>query len=149
MAAAVLLTAAGLIEITLHPAPTAASAVATYQPTLQGTATSSHPTPAAQPKRRHHIHLTPAWVSADVATVWKRPGLVRRVDRPAVAAHPSIRTWLSRQSVAAREALVGRVLTQAVRGERVVVLIQRPGWSKVRIVDQRGSFFRDGIPGWV
>jgi hypothetical protein len=88
-------------------------------------------------------------VKADVATLWKHPRVVRPVDRPALAARPDIHRWLSRQTVASRERLVGRVLTQAVRGERVVVLIHHDNWLKVRVVDQRGSFFHDGIPGWV
>jgi cell wall-associated NlpC family hydrolase len=53
------------------------------------------------------------------------------------------------QTLAQREGLTGRVLTQAVRGEPVRVIRERDGWSRVRLPRQRGSYFRDGIVGWV
>jgi cell wall-associated NlpC family hydrolase len=56
---------------------------------------------------------------------------------------------VQRQTLAQREGLTGRVLTQAVRGETVQVLRERAGWSRVRLPQQRGSYFRDGIVGWV
>ena len=102
-------------------------------------------TPVRHPRHAPRV----MWVRADVATVWKHPRVVRRVDRPATTAKPDIHRWLSRQSVAAREQLVGRVLTQTLRGERLTVLHRAGAWTRVRIGDQRGSYFRTGIPGWV
>ena len=37
----------------------------------------------------------------------------------------------------------------ALPGERVLVLRQRHGWSRVRLPQQRGDYFRTGIVGWV
>jgi cell wall-associated NlpC family hydrolase len=90
-----------------------------------------------------------AWTRASVATVWLRPARVRPVDRPALRAKPDIDRWLNAQSITQRQHLDRRVLTQAVHGETVRVLAERSGWTKVRLPDQRGSFYRDGIIGWV
>jgi cell wall-associated NlpC family hydrolase len=90
-----------------------------------------------------------AWARTDTATVWIRPGRVRPVDRPVLSAKPDVRRWLDRQTLAQREDLTRRVMTQAVRGEPVEVLRQRDGWSKVRLPLQRGSYFDRGIIGWV
>jgi cell wall-associated NlpC family hydrolase len=48
-----------------------------------------------------------------------------------------------------REQFDRRVLTQALRGEPLTVLKKARGWTKVRVLQQRGSYFRHGIPGWV
>lgn len=91
----------------------------------------------------------PAWTRASVATVWLRPAKARPVDRPALRRTPDIDRWVQRQTLTEREALTGRVLTQAVRGEQVRVLREHAGWSRVRLPQQRGSYFRHGIVGWV
>lgn len=93
--------------------------------------------------------MRPAWTRASVATVWLRPGKARPVDRPALRRTPDIGRWVRHQSLHQREGLTSRVLTQAVRGERVQVLAERAGWSRVRLPQQRGSYFREGIVGWV
>lgn len=106
--------------------------------------------PAPRRTAGHHsTQPTRAWARADVATVWIRPGKVRPVDRPVLSAKPDVRRWLDRQTLAQREDLTRRVMTQAVRGEPVEVLRQRRGWSKVRLPLQRGSYYSRGIIGWV
>jgi hypothetical protein len=149
MAAAVAISATGTAVIATHQAvPPGAVSPAAHAVTRQHLGDAVHRVDPHRSRPAVH-HQVDAWVKADVATLWKHPRAVRAVDRPALAAHPNIHRWLSHQTVAARELLVRRVLTQALRGERVVVLSRRPGWMKVRVVDQRGSFFRAGIPGWV
>jgi gamma-D-glutamyl-L-lysine dipeptidyl-peptidase len=146
MAAAVAVAAGSIGVAATHAAPApvrpAASDAAAHASAHRPATHRSHPSHAA-------ARPAPAWVKAHVATVWKHPREVRPVDRPAIAARPDIRRWLSHQTVAARVQLAGRVLTQAVRGERLVVLRHGSGWTKVRVLDQRGSLFRHGIPGWV
>jgi cell wall-associated NlpC family hydrolase len=90
-----------------------------------------------------------AWTRAAVATVWLSPRRVRPVDGPALRRRPSIATWIDRQSLTQREDLDRRVLTQALRGDRVVVLGTRAAWTRVRLPAQRGSRFPNGIVGWV
>jgi cell wall-associated NlpC family hydrolase len=94
-------------------------------------------------------HDRDAWTKVSVATVWIRPAKARAVDDAALAARPSIVRWIDRQSLAQREDLTSRVMTQAVRGEPVEVLHRRGAWSKVRLPEQRGSYFTHGIVGWV
>lgn len=89
------------------------------------------------------------WVSAGVATVWIKPGRARPVDKPALVARPSITRWMNRQTLHQRLDLGPRVMTQALHGDRLVLLQHRDGWSKVRLPDQTGSKFRTGIVGWV
>jgi cell wall-associated NlpC family hydrolase len=122
-------------------------------------ATALAPTRTATPTSgRHRVRpdqaLLPrpgqaAWTKASVATVWIRPGRTRPVDRPALAAHPDISRWLGDQTLAQRVDLDRRVMTQSVQGEQVAVVRQRGAWSKIRLPQQRGSYYRHGIVGWV
>jgi len=89
-----------------------------------------------------------AWVRVSVATVWYTPESPRRIDAPALAAPAQVGAWLARQTVRERRALGNLMMTQALLGERVVVIAHRPGWSKIRVPSQRGSVFRHGIVGW-
>ena len=110
------------------------------------------PSPAAHPSvvRRTTPAVSTVWVSADVATVWIRPNRVRRVDGPALQAHPRIGLWISHQTLRQRDDLDTRVMTQALHGDQLVLVTRRDdGWSKVRLPDQRGSGFPDGIVGWI
>ena len=89
------------------------------------------------------------WVRADVATVWLHRWSAGPADKPAIAADPNISRWIARVPLQVRENFDRRVLTQALRGEPVTVLRRADGWTKVRLLQQRGSFYRQGIPGWV
>jgi cell wall-associated NlpC family hydrolase len=89
------------------------------------------------------------WVNASVTTVWIKPGKARKVDAPALRAQPDIARWINRQSLRQRNDLTYRVMTQALHGDKLVRLTQRDGWSKVKLPDQTGNKFRDGIIGWV
>lgn len=89
------------------------------------------------------------WVRADVATVWLHVHSARPADKAALAARPNISRWLRRVPLDVRENFDRRVLTQALRGEPVTVLRRVGAWTRVRVLQQRGSFFRHGIPGWV
>jgi cell wall-associated NlpC family hydrolase len=84
-----------------------------------------------------------------IATVWVKPKRVRPVDRPAIAARPRIGAWMDHQSLTARENLGHRAMTQVRHDETVVPLRRDAAWTKVRVPDQRGSKFPDGIIGWV
>ena len=129
--------AAGLV-------PSAATPLSAHRDSLAAAAPAGEAS-AAPPQRIER----PAWARASVATVWLRPAKARPVDRPALRRAPDINRWVHRQTLAEREGLTHRVLTQAVHGERVDVLRERSGWSRVRLPQQRGSYFRDGIVGWV
>jgi len=106
-------------------------------------------TPQIAPKGAAHHPPQKLWVRSAVATVWLHPHSARPADRPALRAHPSISRWIARVPLQVRENFDRRVLTQAVRGEPLTVVRRSLGWTKVRLLQQRGSFFRQGIPGWV
>lgn len=91
----------------------------------------------------------PAWVAVTVATVWASPSSPRPVDRPALRRPADVTGWLAAMDVAQKRGLVDRVLTQALLGDRVVVLGASGGWRKVVLPHQTGSGFPDGIVGWL
>ena len=103
----------------------------------------------ARTNRRRHPAPQTVWVRADVATVWWHLHSASRADKPATAAAPNITRWIRQVPLGVRENFDRRVLTQALRGEPLTVLKRAPGWTKVRVLQQRGSFYRRGIPGWV
>ncbi len=89
------------------------------------------------------------YVKVAVATLWVSPDSPRPVDAPALAAPVHIRSWLHSMSTAARRDLVGRVETQALLGERLLVTGSRPGWLRVVAVGQPTHRDSRGYPGWV
>jgi cell wall-associated NlpC family hydrolase len=91
----------------------------------------------------------PAWVAVSVASLWDTPRSPRSIDVRALGSRVDISAWIRSETVGQRLGLVYRLLTQAVLGERVVVLGHRGAWSRVRVPLQRGSGFPHGIVGWV
>jgi cell wall-associated NlpC family hydrolase len=89
-----------------------------------------------------------AWVAVSVATLWRAPRS-RVVDRPALANPVNIRLWLSRMTLADRRGLNGRADTQALLGDRVIVIARSGAWVKVVVPDQRTPLDRRGYPGWL
>jgi cell wall-associated NlpC family hydrolase len=90
-----------------------------------------------------------AWVAVSVVTLWRTPGSARVVDRPALANPARIRQWLSRMTLTDRRGLNGRADTQALLGDRVVVVARRGAWVKVVVPDQPTPLDARGYPGWV
>jgi cell wall-associated NlpC family hydrolase len=71
------------------------------------------------------------------------------VDRKATSAPVDIRGWLADMSTTARRGLVGRVETQALYGDRLVVTAVRPGWLHVVTPSQPSHRDSRGYPGWI
>jgi cell wall-associated NlpC family hydrolase len=90
-----------------------------------------------------------ASVSVAVARLWLSPSAPRRVDAPALAAPVQFRRWLRAMTVAQRKALDLHSNTEALLGDRVVVVRLRPGWAKVVVPSQPSQKDRRGYPGWV
>lgn len=122
-------------------------------------ALSAGPVPAARPEAapapRADAPLRvgrPAWVSVSVATVWRSPESPRAVDAPALENPARIGRWLDDMTTDQRRALGGRSDTQALLGDRVVVLElpkSSPGWAKVVVPSQPTPQDPRGYPGWV
>lgn len=101
-------------------------------------------------------------VRVPVTTVWSSPESPRAVDAPAVASQPDVVGWLSAldanaahdESGDGRLGLHGRVETQLLSGEPVVVTQTRQGgdsrsWSHVVAPWQLSPKDDRGYPGWV
>ena len=90
-----------------------------------------------------------AWVAVSVATLWHTPGSARAVDGPALTNPAGIRQWLSRMTLTDRRGLNGRADTQALLGDRVIVVARSGSWVKVVIPEQPTPLDGRGYPGWV
>lgn len=90
-----------------------------------------------------------AWVAVSVTTLWRAPGSARDVDRPALANPAGVRQWLSRMTLTDRRGLNGRADTQALLGDRVIVVARSGSWVKVVVPDQPTPLDARGYPGWV
>jgi len=90
-----------------------------------------------------------AYVAVSVATLWRSPRSARVVDRPALANPARIRAWLSAMTLTQRRALNGRADTQALLGDRVIVIGRSGSWVKVVVPDQPTPLDARGYPGWV
>lgn len=93
--------------------------------------------------------VTVAYVDVSVATVWTSPSSPLPVDSPALANPVDMRRWSQSLTTADRLELVGRVQTQALFGDRVLVLRRSGAWAYVVVPDQPTPKDRRGYPGWV
>lgn len=95
-----------------------------------------------------------AFVDVSVATLWVEPGAARPEDAPALGNPAEPRRWVEGMSVDQKRDLVGRLETQALYGQRVVVDEVRDGWSHVWTSNQwtprdTKGVGEGGYPGWV
>ncbi|HEY6739769.1 MAG TPA: SH3 domain-containing protein [Actinopolymorphaceae bacterium] len=91
-------------------------------------------------------------VAVPVATVWDSPGAVREIDRPAVAETPDAQAWADTMTREQKLDLMGRVHTQLLLGEPVVVLEEsadHPDWVRIAAPRQPSDKDDRGYPGWV
>jgi len=123
---------------TRAPAPTTPAAKPT--PAVQ----PAKPPPPAQPKLPAN-----AYVDVSVATLWRAPSSPRAVDAAAIRQPAGIRSWLSAMTLSQRRALNGRVDSQLVMGERVVVDRIDGAWAHVVTPDQPTPLDARGYPGWI
>jgi cell wall-associated NlpC family hydrolase len=92
----------------------------------------------------------PATVDVSVATLWQSPSSARRIDAPALGNPVDLDCWnRNLASAAARRGLGGRIVTQALYGEKIIVLAVRGSWAKVAVPDQLSPLDRRGYPGCV
>lgn len=90
-----------------------------------------------------------AYVAVSVARLWQSPSAPWPVDAPALRAPVRFRAWLSAMSLSQRRALDLRSDTEALLGDRVVVVRLRPRWAKVVVPSQPSPKDPRGYPGWV
>ena len=122
---------------------------ATPQPTSARVATTgglSTPGVSAVPRL---VTGRSAWVSVSVARLWQSPSSPWRVDAPALESPVRFRAWLAAMSLSQRRALDLRSDTEALLGDRVVVVQLKPRWAKVVVPSQPSQKDSRGYPGWV
>jgi gamma-D-glutamyl-L-lysine dipeptidyl-peptidase len=90
-----------------------------------------------------------AIVSVAVATLWSSPDRVRPVDEPALWVPARPRDWVESMTPEDRADLNGRVLSQLLLGERVLILELQGYWAHVAALGQPCSRDRRGYPGWL
>lgn len=84
-----------------------------------------------------------------IATVWTDPTAVREIDGPVVAGEPDVGAWTASMGFDERLDLHGRIVTQALPGEPVVVDDEQNGWVQIVLPWQPSSLDPRGYPGWV
>jgi cell wall-associated NlpC family hydrolase len=90
-----------------------------------------------------------AWVAVSVARLWQSPSAPWPVDAPALRTPVQFRSWLRHMTLAQQRALDLRSDTEALLGDRVVVVRLRRHWAKVVVPSQPSQKDARGYPGWV
>src|SRR5215204_1322197 len=90
-----------------------------------------------------------AYVDVGVATSWVFPGFDQTVDQPAVSNPSDVSLWLENMSLGQEQRLIGDLETQALYGQRVVILEDQGEWLKVAVEGQPRPRNALGYPGWV
>ena len=90
----------------------------------------------------------PAAVAVSVATLWRAPDRIRSVDATTTATPPDLRRWVT-MTAEEQVDLLGRIESQLLLGDRVLVEDIRDGWAQVIVPGQASARDPRGYPGWI
>ena len=91
-----------------------------------------------------------ALIGVSVATLWREPGIHRTIDRPSLRNPAQLGRWnRNLRTAEQRRWLVGKVQTQALYGQEVLVRETRGRWVKVAVLDEPEPQDPAGYPGWL
>jgi gamma-D-glutamyl-L-lysine dipeptidyl-peptidase len=88
-------------------------------------------------------------VNVPVAVLWTEPGAKRAYDRLILTPANDPAAWSGGMDDEMRLWLVGKVETQVLFGERLVLLDRQGEWLKVAAVEQLTDQDSRGYPGWL
>jgi len=88
-------------------------------------------------------------VAVGVSNLWRSPEVLSALDEPMQRRSPDIAGWTDTLGRPEREGLVGRLDTQLLLGEPVLVVGESGPFSQVRALWQPSSQAPLGYPGWV
>ncbi|MEJ8305822.1 C40 family peptidase [Saccharibacillus sacchari] len=89
-------------------------------------------------------------IGVSVATLWKSPGIARKLDAPSLTAPADPAAWTAAMNTTEkRRWLTGKTETQALYGREVKIVQTKGSWSQVVVTDQSTFKSRYGYPGWL
>lgn len=88
-------------------------------------------------------------VAVSAAGIWTAPDAVRGLDAPALDNPVRLGAWAAAQGPDERRDLWGRLDTQALLGDTVLVDDVKDGWAQVVVPSQPCRKDSRGYPGWV
>ncbi|MBP2652153.1 MAG: putative rane protein [Firmicutes bacterium] len=88
-------------------------------------------------------------VNVPLAVLWTEPGAKRTHNDLILGPTPNAAAWADTMDTDMRLALVGKVETQVLFGERLLILDHQGDWLKVAAINQATSLFNQGYPGWI
>ncbi|MGB9378827.1 MAG: C40 family peptidase [Mycobacteriales bacterium] len=88
-------------------------------------------------------------VAVATATLWTSSQAPRPIDLPSLGVPSEVREWAGQLLAPERLDLHGRVESQALLGDSVLVEEERDGWARVAVPTQPSSKEPAGYPGWI